>query len=69
MPHALLLLTGRRVGLFASLLAVLLALIALVLRFRASSGDGANTKWLLVAAVMVPVAGLLDEVWGLPSPG
>ena len=68
LPRALLLLTVAELGIFASLLAALLALIALVLRFRASSGDERQQlKWVLVAGVMVPVAGLLDAAWGFPE--
>ena len=63
----MLLLRVAEVGFLASLLAVLLALIALVVRFRASSGDERQQlKWLLVAAVLVPVAGISDAAWGLP---
>jgi signal transduction histidine kinase len=67
LPRAVLLLRVAEVGFLASLLAVLLALIALVVRFRASSGDERQQlKWLLVAAVLVPVAGISDAAWGLP---
>ena len=68
MPHAVLLLRVAEVGFLASLLAMLLAVIALVVRFRAIVGkERQQVKWLLVAAVLVPVAGVMDGVWGLPD--
>ncbi len=66
--RAVLLLQVAQIGFLASLLAVLLAVIALVVRLRASSGDERQqVKWLLVAAVLVPIAGMLDGIWGLPA--
>jgi signal transduction histidine kinase len=57
-----------RLGLLATLAGAIAAFVAIAVRYRRSRGDEhQQLKWLLAAAALVPIAGLLEARWDVPG--